>query len=158
VTNILAEFDAMMLAMDNGRVPVTGRLLYVTNEIKSMLKNAQIDANNTLGRNISVETGPNGIDRRINRLDEVKVNGVPSQLMKTLYNFTTGWTPGTGAKQINMFLVHPLAVITPVSYTFAQLEPPSALSEGKWVYYEESFEDVFILNNRADAIQFNITE
>ena len=158
VSNVLAEFDAMMLAMDNARVPVTGRILYVTNEVKSMLKNAQIDANNTLGRQLNVETGPNGIDRRINRLDEVQVIGVPAELMKTAYNFTSGWAVASTADQINMMLIHPIAVITPVSYTFAQLEAPSALSEGKWVYYEESFEDVFIINNHADAIQFNITQ
>jgi hypothetical protein len=154
---VLAEFDAMMLRMDNARVPVTGRVLYVTNEVKSMLKNAQIDANNTLGRSISVEQGPNAIDRRVNRLDEVEIVGVPAELMKTAYKFSSGWEPATTASQINMFLVHPLVVLTPVSYTFAQLEAPSALSEGKWVYFEESFEDVFILNNQADGIQFNIT-
>lgn len=157
VANVLGVFDSMMLKMDNARVPVTGRILYVTNEVKSMLKNAQIDANNTLGRQINVETGPKGIDRRINRLDEVQVIGVPADLMKTLYNFSTGWVVDGSAKQINMMLIHPNAVITPVSYTFAQLESPSALSEGKYVYYEESFEDVFIINNHADAIQFNVT-
>lgn len=156
-TNVLAEFDAMMLAMDNAMVPPNGRILYVTNEVKTMLKNAQIDANNTIGRSISVESGPNAIDRRISRLDEVQIVGVPATLMKTAYNFTSGWAPASTAKQINMMLIHPLAVITPVSYTFARLDAPNALSEGKYVYYEESFEDVFILNKKADAIQFNIT-
>lgn len=155
-TNILSVFDTLMLNMDNQRVPVNGRILYVTNEIKSMLKNAQIDANNTIGREISIATGPNGLDRRINRLDEVQVIGVPAELMKTAYDFTSGWKPATAAKQINMMLIHPGVIITPVSYTFAQLEAPSALSEGKWVYYEESFEDVFILNKQADGIQFNV--
>ena len=28
----------------------------------------------------------------------------------------------------------------------------------KYVYFEESFEDAFILNNLADGLQFNITE
>lgn len=157
-TSVLGVFDALMLAMDNARVPANGRILYVTHEVKSMLKNAQIDANNTLGRSISVESGPNAIDRRISRLDEVQVIGVPATLMKTLYNFSNGWAPATTAKQINMMLIHPLAVITPVSYTFSRLDAPNALSEGKYVYYEESFEDVFILNKKADAIQFNITE
>jgi hypothetical protein len=78
--------------------------------------------------------------------------------MKSLYDFTTGWAAKAGADQINMFLVHPLAVITPVSYTFSRLDAPSAMSEGKYVYYEESFEDVFILNKKSGAIQFNITE
>lgn len=156
-TSILGVFDQLMLNMDNARVPANGRILYVTHEIKSMLKNAQIDANNTLGRSISVENGPNAIDRRISRLDEVQVIGVPATLMKTLYDFTSGWAPATTAAQINMMLIHPLAVITPVSYTFSRLDAPSAMSEGKYVYYEESFEDVFILNKKADAIQFNIT-
>jgi len=57
-----------------------------------------------------------------------------------------------------MFLVHPNAVITPVSYQFAQLDPPSAGSEGKYIYFEESFEDVFILNKKADAIQFVVSD
>ena len=155
--SILGVFDALMLKMDNERVPANGRILYVTHEAKTLLKNAQIDANNTLGRSIDVTAGPNPIDRRVSRLDEVQVIGVPATLMKTLYNFTTGWKPATGAGQINMFLVHPLAVITPVSYTFAQLDEPSAGSEGKYIYYEEAFEDVFILNKKSGAIQFNIT-
>lgn len=155
--NILSVFDNLMLKMDNERVPANGRILYVTHETYVLLKNAQIDANNTLGRSIDVTSGPNAIDRRVSRLDEVEIVRVPKTLMKSAYNFTTGWVPKASADQINMFLVHPLAVITPVSYTFSRLDEPSAGSEGKYVYYEESFEDVFILNKKSGAIQFNIT-
>lgn len=156
-SSILGVFDNLMLAMDNARVPANGRILYCTYEAKKLLQNAQIDANNTLGRQINVESGPNTIDRRVSRLDEVEVIGVPATLMKTSYNFTTGWKPAKDAAQINLFLVHPTAVITPVSYTFSQLDEPSAGSEGKYIYYEEAFEDAFILNKKADALQFNIT-
>lgn len=153
VENVLDVFDELMLNMDNARVPANGRILYVTHEINKLIKNAD-----TIMRNLDVASGPNAIDRRVNRLDEVQIVPIPKTLMKTKYNFSTGWAPAADADQINMFLVHPLAVITPISYTFAQLDAPSAGSEGKWVYYEESFEDVFILNKKADAIQFNITE
>jgi len=155
--NVLGVFDNLMLKMDNERVPANGRILYVTHEVKKVLQNAQIDANNTLGRSIDVTSGPNAIDRRVSRLDEVEIIGVPATLMKSAYNFTTGWAPLAGADQINMMLVHPVAVITPVSYTFSRLDEPSAGSEGKYIYYEESFEDVFILNKKSGAIQFNIT-
>lgn len=150
--NVLATFDALMLAMDNARVPANGRILYVTHEVNYILKEAE-----KISRSISVESGPNAIDRRVNRLDQVTIKPVPSVLMKTKYNFTTDWAPAADAAQINMMLIDPRAVITPVSYTFSRLDAPSAMSEGKWVYYEESFEDVFILNKKADAIQFNIT-
>jgi hypothetical protein len=154
VENVLDEFDKLMLAMDNARVPATGRVLYTTFEVKTLLKNAQ-----EIQRNWDVQAGADAINRVVNRLDEVEIIGVPAVLMKTKYDFSdvNGWAPAEDAKQINMMLILPTAVITPVSYTFSKLDAPSALTEGKYYYYEESFEDVFILNKKADAIQFNVT-
>ena len=40
VENVLSLFDKYMEAMDEARVPATGRLLYVTPAIKTILKNA----------------------------------------------------------------------------------------------------------------------
>ena len=151
-SNVLTTFDTLMLNMDNARVPANGRILYCTHEVKTMLKQAV-----QIQRNFDVQSTTDAINRTVSRLDEVTVIGVPATLMKTEYVFTTGWAPAATAGQINMLLVHPMAVITPVKYTFSQLEAPSAMSEGKYVYYEESYEDVFILNNKADALQFNIT-
>ena len=148
---VLDVFDKFMLEMDNKRVPLTGRRLYVTNEVKTALK-----AVASVQKRWDVQSGATSLNRAVETIDGVIVRAVPAELMKTMYNFTTGWAPSTSADQINMFMVHPAAIITPISYTFAQLEAPSALSEGKYVYYEESFEDCFILNNLADALQFNI--
>lgn len=152
-SHILAIFDKMMLNMDEKRVPVNGRILYVTHAVKSILKNAA-----GLQRTWDVQTSADGLNRVVESLDGVQVIAVPSELMKTKYNFTNGYAPASDAAQINMFLVHPAAVITPVSYAFSELDAPSAMSEGKFTYYEESFEDAFILNNKADALQFHITE
>lgn len=150
--NILQVFDSLMLKMDNGRVPANGRILYVPFEILYILKEAE-----KISRSMDITSGPNAIDRRVNRLDQVEIIGVPSTLMKTLYDFSEDYSIDDDAQQINMFLVHPAAVITPVSYTFSRLDPPSAMSEGKYTYYEEAFEDVFILNNKSNAIQFNVS-
>ena len=157
VTNgaeVLAEFDALMLKMDEARVPKAGRICYCTNSIKSLLKNAS-----SIDRSWDVQTSDTGINRVVESLDGVQIIPVPTELMKTKYDFsdTNGWKVDGTAKQINMMLINPLAVITPVSYPFSDLQEPTALTEGKYYYYEESFEDVFILNKKADAIQFNIT-
>lgn len=149
--NILTIFDQLMEDMDEDRVPVNGRILYVDNPTKTLLKNAQ-----GLTRTLNVQTNNEEIKRAISRIDEVEIIAVPSALMKTVFDFTTGWEAGQTAKGIHMFLVHPSAVITPVSYQFAQLDPPSAGSEGKYVYFEESFEDVFILNKKSGGIKFVI--
>ena len=151
-SSILGVFDDMMTKMDNARVPASGRILYCTNEAKVLLQSAS-----GITRQFDVKTASGVIRREVNRLGEVEVIGVPATLMKTKYNFDTGWAVDETASQINMFLVHPMAVITPISYQFAQLDPPSAITEGKYYYYEESFEDVFMLSQKADALQFNIT-
>ena len=150
-SNILDIFDQMMVNMDEARVPANGRLLYVTSQVKAMLKKAV-----GLSRNFDVKTGGSAVDRTISRIEEVEVISVPSSLMRTAYTFTSGWQVAGGAGLINMFLVHPEAVITPVSYQFSKLDPPSAITQGKYFYYEESFEDVFILAKKADALQFHV--
>lgn len=149
-TNVLEVFDKLMEQMDEARIPVQGRILYVTPAVKTLIKNAS-----AVTRNISVDGGgASTINRNVSRIDEVEIVSVTSDLMKTAYNFTSGWTPAVGAKQIFMCLIHPVAVITPVTYEFAKLDEPSAVTEGKYIYFEESYEDVFILNKKADAIKF----
>lgn len=152
-TNILTVFDSYMEAMDNARVPQTGRILYVTPSVKTLIKQAK-----DIVRNVSVDNNSTILNRNISRIDEVEIISVPEDLMKTVYDFTNGWAVGATAKQINMLLIHPIAVLTPVSYSFASMETPSAHSKGKYLYYEESFEDVFILNQRKNAIKFNVAQ
>ena len=149
-TNILLTFDSWMEAMDEANVPRNGRILYVTPAINTVLKHAVMAAR-------QIMNGDENIKRAVSSLDEVKIERVPSVLMKTVYDFTEGWTVGDGAQQINMLLVHPSAVITPEKYAFAQLDAPSALTNGKWYYFEESYDDTFLLEKRKKAVQFNIT-
>ncbi len=149
--NILAYIDEVMEAMDEAFVPSSGRILYVTPHTNTLIKNAK-DLQRMLGATESV------IKRSINRVDELTIEVVPSKLMKTLYDFTVGAEPATSAAQINMMFLHPDAVLPISTYATAMLTEPTALSEGKWVYFEEAFEDIFILNQRKDAIAFHITE
>ena len=148
VDNILSTFDAWMEGMDDANVPGTGRILYATPAVKTLLKQAK-----EMTR--FIQNGDAAINRAVRSLDEVQIESVPSALMKTVYDFTEGWVAGAGAKQINMLLIHPSAVITPEKYAFAQLDAPSAGSEGKYIYFEESYDDVFVLNKRIPAIMFN---
>lgn len=150
--NVLTVFDSMMEDMDEALVPPNGRILYVTPTVSRLIKQAE-----AIVRNFDVQGGGSNVDRTVRNLDNVEIITVPSVLMKTAYVFTSGWAPAQGAGQINMFLVHPTAVLTPTSYEFAQLDPPSAMTNGKYYYFEESFEDVFILNKHKGALAFNVS-
>ncbi len=149
--NILSEFDKAMEAMDEARVPQSGRILYVTPKVNTLIKTAK-----NIMRQINLSANTGVLQREISRIDEVKIKVVPSDLMKSIYNFTDGWKAGVSAKQINMFIVHPSSILPIVTYSFASMQAPSALTKGKYLYFEESFEDVFILNKRSKAIFFNV--
>lgn len=146
--NILTVIDKMMEDMTEKRVPTQGRILYLTPAMNTYLKSA-------LQRRLTATDDV--VRRQIEMLDDVEIIEVPSNCMKTSYTFTEGCEVAAKAGQINLFLVHPSAVITPERYNFVNLAEPTALTEGKYYYYEEAYEDVFILNNKADGIAFNIT-
>lgn len=152
VDNVLLVFDKLMEAMDEALVPSQGRLLYVTPAVKTLLKQAS-----QIGLSRNVQNGANTINRVVDRLDEINLISVPSFLMKTAYKFTTGFEPDANAKQINLFLVHPSAILTPSKYAFVGMEAPAAGTKGDYIYYEKEYSDVFILNNRTGAIAFNVT-
>lgn len=147
--NVIPTFDKLMQRMTEKRVPPNGRILYVTPAVDTLIKNAK-----QIQQTRDIKSSGTALNFMVSSIDNVQIVVVPPELMKTAYDFTVGWKVGASAKQIHMFLVHPGAVITPVSYEMSRLDPPSAISEGKYIYYEESFEDVFILNKKADAIQF----
>ncbi|MBO5040704.1 MAG: capsid protein [Clostridia bacterium] len=146
--NVISIFDLLMSNMTEARVPVNGRILYVTPEVMMSLKNAT-----EISRSFDIKNGGD-VNRSVTTLDGVPVIEVPSSLMKTSYDFSDGCEADVDAGQIGMLLIHPESVITPVSYEFACLDEPSAATGGKYVYYEESYEDVFILPRRVDGVSF----
>lgn len=151
--NILQVFDKMMEAMDEAAVPESGRMLKVTPRIYTMLKNAE-----KIQRYIDVSGGAKGINRNVRSLDDVTIVKVPSDRMKTLYDFTEGFVPGEGAKQINMMLYHPSAILAPVKvadiYLWNKGETPE--SAFGYLYQNRMYTDLFVIKAKKDAIAINV--
>ncbi|APB37975.1 capsid protein [Heyndrickxia coagulans] len=152
-SNVLGMYDELMYEMDEAEVPQNGRILYVTPTVSKVLKNAD-----KVTRFLQVTDAGGAINRNVRSLDEVKIVTVPSSRMKTIYNFTDGAVADTSAAQINMILVHPLSIITPMKYEFVSLSEPSAVTGGKYLYYERAYWDVFVLEQKAPGIKFAITQ
>lgn len=152
--NILTYFDQMMEQMTEKNVPAMGRILYIPPDVDTILKGAT-----AWYRNQNIQgTAPASIQRALTSIDSVSIEVVPSDHLQTAYDFTVGAVVGASAKRVLMFLVHPSCVITPENYDFAQLDPPSAGSQGKYEYFEESFEDVFLLPNKQYGAEFLIAD
>jgi len=150
--NVLAVFDKFMTALDESEVPEEGRYLYVTPAINALLKEA---LNNS--RQLGTAQAGNDVSRIINMIDDVKRVTVPSSRMKEAYVFTVGAVPAAGADQINMILVHPKAVIAPIKIDQILIDEPSALSDGKALYFQRQYWDAFLLEQKAAGCQINAT-
>ncbi|BBI32361.1 capsid protein [Cohnella abietis] len=150
--NVLKIFDKLMKKMDNAEVPQEGRILYVTPDMQELLKQA-----NDLRRVVLVGNNNGVVDRAVRSLDSVKMVMVPDGRMKTVYNFTSGAVAGVGAKQINMILIHPKAVLAPIKHSAIYLwEPGSHTGGDGYLYQNRRYTDLFLINRKADGIQINV--
>ena len=150
--NILSKWDDYLEAMTNARVNRDRVICYVIPATYKLLKQAA-----GITRFLEVSNGIQAVDRNIAKLDGVRIVEVPSDLMKSAYDFTEGFVATQAAKQINMIMVDPLAVVAPVVYEVSMISAPSAATKGKNVYYESYYYDVFKLNQRAAGIKANVS-
>lgn len=151
-TEVLAEFDAMMSEMTDNEIPEDGRILYLRPSIYKLLKNA---LNN--GRQIGTQAAQDRVSRLIAELDQVEVVQVPSARMKSAYVFTVGAVAAAGAENINMILVHPKAILAPIKVESVFIDEPSAKTQGKSLYYQRKYWDVFLLAQKTNGLLINYT-
>ena len=151
--NILSVFDDMMLEMDDNEVPYDGRILYVTPGVENLLKNT-----GAISRTSIVDTATGAIKRTPASLDDVQILKIPSNRMKTAYDFTDGCQAAAGAKQINMILAQPKSVIACDKHSYIKLWEPGTHTQGDgYLYQNRKYGDLFLLPNRAKGVALNIT-
>jgi hypothetical protein len=148
--NILEKWDSYLAAMTNARVNRDRVEAYMTPDVYKLLKEAA-----GITRFVSTDEGIRGVDRNVARLDGVRITEVPADIMQSSFVFTNGWTAATGARQINLIMVDPMAVAAPVKYETAMMSAPTAQSKGKYLYYERYYYGAFAMPNRAAGIVVN---
>ena len=145
---ILTEWDNALEYMTNQRVNRDRVIAYMTPATYKLLKQAT-----GISRFLEVSNGIQRVDRNVASLDGVEVVEVPADMMKTAYDFTTGWAIDTAtAQQINFILVDPEAVAAPVKYETSMISAPTAQSKGKYLYYERYYYGAFMLDQRGAGV------
>lgn len=154
--NILSEWDSYLAYMTSQRVNRDRVIAYMTPDTYKLLKEAA-----GITRFIDAGTGIRNVDRNVGKLDGVVIKEVPPELMLSAYltdqdGNGRGFEAAAGAKQVNMLFVDPLATIAPIVYDVSMISQPSAATQGKTVYYESYYYDVFSLNQRQAGFFANV--
>jgi hypothetical protein len=144
---ILGLWDTYLAYMTNARINRDRVECKMTPATYKLLKEAA-----GITRFVDVATGIRDYDRNVGRLDGVRIIEVPEDMMKTAYDFTTGWAIGGSAAQIDMLFYAPDSVAAPIVYDTSMMSAPTAQSKGRWLYYERYYYDLFALNQRGAGI------
>lgn len=145
--NILEKWDDALAYMVNQRVNRDRVRCKVIPDVYKLLKQAA-----GITRFIDITGGIRNADRNVGKLDGVLIEEIPSDMMKTLYSFVTGWAINPSAAQINMLFYDSMAIAAPIIYDTSMISAPSAQTKGKYLYYERYYYDVFILGNRQAGV------
>lgn len=154
--NFLDWFDGAMETMDDAGVPEEGRILYLTPALFKIAKNAQ-----GITRYMQVNgMADTAVNRKIWDLDDVEIVKVPKARMKTAYDFTDGFTPASGAGQINCIAVHPDSIVARERYAYIKMFAPgtdSRTGDG-YIYQNRKYGDLFVLAQRLSGIAINASQ
>ena len=149
--NILETWDSYLAEMTNQRVNRDRLSVKMTPDTYKLLKEAA-----GITRFVDTGDGFRGVDRNIARLDGVRIEEVPADMMQTEYSFADGWANVDGSQTVNMLFYNPDSLAAPIVYDVSMISPPTAQSKGKWLYYERYYYDVFALRQRQAGIFANI--
>jgi len=150
--NVLTVFDEYMQAMDEAEVPQEGRILYVTPAVNKMLSQSS-----EFNRVMSVLDDESRVKRTVRMLDEVEVVVVPTSRMKTAYDFSDGFVPASGARQVNMLLIAPSSVIAVNKHSYIKLWAPGTHTVGDgYLYQNRQYGDLFVVDTRIGGIAINV--
>jgi len=149
--NILEVFDSYMQTMTEKEVPLDGRILYVTPAVCKLFKQAA-----SVQHSIQIDNATGKLDRNVYSLDGVQIVETAPTRMKTAYDFSDGFAPATGAKQINMVLVHPKSILAVNKHSYIKLWPEGThvLGDG-WLYQNRQYGDLFLIPTRRDGVMLH---
>ena len=143
VSNALADFDENIKGFKEAKVPLSRIIMYCTPTYETLIKNAE-----GIQRTLEI-TKPNAIDRRFNSIDDIgKIKVIPSELLKTAFDFSDGYAVDPTGKQINYILIDPEAQVSRVKYSYINVFPKGhdSRTADKDIYQNRRYNGTFALD------------
>ena len=148
VSNIIGCWDLYLSTLAEDRCNMNRVVCYMNSEVYyTMLKYGS-----GITRYMDVDKGAHNVDRSILTMDGIPIHPVPSSIMKSSFNFTTGWSANSGAKKIYALVVCLDSIAAPVKYETAMISAPNAQRKGKYLYYERYYYGAFKLSARGGVV------
>lgn len=152
VDNVLTLIDAEVEKMIEAGVPQENLKMKVTPTVDRLIKQAK-----EVQRYMNVNMNDGSIDRRIRNIDGIEITVVPAARLLSAYDFTEGFVPAVGAKQINFILYHNSAIIAPMKISDIYLWTKGSTPEAAFghLYQNRSYQDCFLIAQKKAGVAFH---
>jgi hypothetical protein len=157
VDTVVNAIDTAIQTLDDAEVPKVGRVLFISNAVNTLLKNA--------GDTLSMRylQANNGVMNRIvTQFDDMNIIVVPVTRFKTAFTFYDGTTGGQeaggfvaagGAKEINFMIATPAMVSAIIKHNPMKLISPELnQSSDGWLMATRLYHDLLIPQNKLSSV------
>lgn len=146
--DIVAAIDEAVRQLDADEVPMTGRRLYISSDLKPIL-------NSALSRQWGSDTSVNTVLAGYN---DMPITWVPKSRFYTgitLNDGTSNWgyTKAGDAQDINFMIIYPPAILQVVKFSLPKIfDPDTNQDKDAWKFQFREYHDAFVYDNKAKGI------
>jgi hypothetical protein len=146
--DIVAAIDEAVRQLDADEVPMTGRRLYISSDLKPIL-------NSALSRQWGSDSSVNTILAGYN---DMPITWVPKSRFYTgitLNDGSTNWgySKAEGAQDINFMVIYPPAILQVVKFSLPKIfDPDTNQDKDAWKFQFREYHDAFVYDNKAKGI------
>ncbi len=145
---ILPAIDEASRQMDEDEVPLEGRRLYISSDLKPVM-------NQTVQRQWGSD---NGISNQLSGYNGMPIIYVPKTRFYTAITLNDGssnwgYTKGASAQDINFMMVYPAAILQVVKFSLPKIFTPDENQEkDAWKFQFREYHDAFVYENKAKGV------
>ena len=148
----ITAVDTGIEALDDAEVPKEGRVMFVSNNMHTLMKQSGEHFN------VRLSQQNNGvINRNITTFDDMPLIKVPSARFYNDFDFATsgagGFTPAAGSKKLNFMIVYAPEVLGIVKHVAPKIIVPDLnQSADGWIYAYRIYHDLFIPTSKLNGV------
>lgn len=145
---ILSAIDEAARQMDADEVPLEGRRLYISSDLKPIV-------NQAVTRQWGSDTGVSNVLNGYNGMPIVYVPKTRFYTAITLNDGSTNWgySKGATAADINFMLIYPAAILQVVKFSLPKIFTPDENQEkDAWKFQFREYHDAFVYENKAKGV------
>lgn len=146
--DIVAAIDEAVRQLDADEVPMTGRRLYISSDLKPIL-------NSALSRQWGSD---NSVNTVLAGYNDMPITWVPKSRFYTgitLNDGSTNWgySKSEGAQDINFMVIYPPAILQVVKFSLPKIfDPDTNQDKDAWKFQFREYHDAFVYDNKAKGI------